>query len=156
MWAKQRREEVLLDVEDVSAGHQTVMRWNAEEQWVWSAQPVHEALVSMETFRAVQARIVEARRGSKPRRGPKTERPYLLRGRLTCGLCRRKLQGSWHHGEPYYRCVYGTEYARSAKLDHLKVVYSASATCSPTSTPGSVASSTRNTSRRRARHHRHR
>lgn len=123
VWAKQRREEVLLDVEDVSAGHQTVMRWNAEEQWVWSAQPVHEALVSMETFRAVQARMVEARRGSKPRRGPKTERPYLLRGRLTCGLCRRKLQGSWHHGEPYYRCAYGTEYARSAKLDHPKVVY---------------------------------
>ncbi len=30
VWAKQRREEVLLDVEDVSAGHQTVMRWNAE------------------------------------------------------------------------------------------------------------------------------
>lgn len=123
VWAKQRRDEVLLDVEDVSAGHQTVMRWNAEERWVWSAQPVHDALVSMETFRAVQARMVEARRGSKPRRGPKTERPYLVRGRLTCGLCRRKLQGSWHHGEPYYRCAYGTEYARSAKLDHPKVVY---------------------------------
>ena len=32
-------------------------------------------------------------------------------------------QGSWHHGEPYYRCVYGTEYSRSAKLDPLKVIY---------------------------------
>lgn len=123
VWAKQRREEVLLDVEDVSAGHQTVMRWNGEEQWVWSAEPVHEALISMETFRAVQARMIEARRGGKPRQGPKTERPYLLRGRLTCGLCGRRLQGSWHHGEPYYRCSYGAEYARSAELDHPKVVY---------------------------------
>lgn len=79
VWARQRREEVLLDVEDVSAGHQTIMRWNGEEQWVWSTEPSHEALVSTETFRAVQARMVDARRGSKPRRGPKSERPYLLR-----------------------------------------------------------------------------
>jgi site-specific DNA recombinase len=123
VWAKQRREEVLLDVEDVSAGHQTVMRWNREEEWVWSAEPSHEALISTETFRDVQARMVEARRGSKPRRGPKTERPYLLRGRLKCGLCGRKLQGAWNHGEAYYRCAYGSEYARSARLDHPKVVY---------------------------------
>lgn len=123
VWARQRREEVLLDVEDVGAGHQTIMRWNGEEQWVWSAEPSHDALVSMETFRAVQARMVEARRGGKPRRGPKTERPYLLRGRLRCGLCGRKLQGSWHHDEAYYRCSFGAEYARSAELDHPKVVY---------------------------------
>jgi DNA invertase Pin-like site-specific DNA recombinase len=123
VWAKQRREEVLLDVEDVSAGHQTVMRWNGEEQWVWSAEPVHEAIVSMETFRAVQGRMMSARRGGKPRQGPKTERPYLFRGRLTCQLCGRKLQGSWHHGEAYYRCAYGSEYARSTQLEHPKVVY---------------------------------
>ena len=123
VWAKQRREEVLLDVEDVSAGHQTVMRWNGEEQWVWSHELVYDAIISMETFHAVQARMVDARRGSKPRRGPKTDRPYLFRGRLTCGLCGQKLQGSWHHGEPYYRCSYGSDYARSTKLDHPKVVY---------------------------------
>ncbi len=123
VWAKQRREEVLLDVEDVSAGHPTVMRWNAEEQWVWSTAPSHEAPISMETFREVQSRMVVARRGNKPRRGPRTERPYLLRGRLRCGLCGRKLQGSWHHGEAYYRCQYGAEYARSARLPHPKVVY---------------------------------
>lgn len=123
VWAKQRREEVLLDVEDVSAGHQTLMRWNSEEHWVWSDDPSHEALISMEVFRAVQARMVEARRGNKPRRGPKTERTYLLRGRLRCELCGRKLQGNWNHGEAYYRCAYGSEYASSAKLDHPKVVY---------------------------------
>lgn len=123
MWARQRREEELLDVEDVSAGHQTVMRRNGEEQWVWSTEPAHEALISMEIFREVQSRMVVARRGSKPRRGPKTERPYLLRGRLTCGLCGRKLQGSRHHDEAYYRCQYGAEYAKSAQLAHPKVVY---------------------------------
>jgi hypothetical protein len=42
------------------------MRWNGEEQWVWSAEPSHEALVPMESFRAVQARMVETRRGGKP------------------------------------------------------------------------------------------
>jgi hypothetical protein len=123
VWARQRREEVLLDVEDVSAGHQTVMRWNGEEEWVWSAEPSHEGLVSMETFQEVQARIVQRRRGDGPRRGPKTERPYLLRGRLQCELCSRKMQGNWNHGEAYYRCTYGSEYARSAQLEHPKVVY---------------------------------
>ena len=28
VWNKQRRDEVLLDVEDVAAGHETKMRWN--------------------------------------------------------------------------------------------------------------------------------
>lgn len=36
---------------------------------------------------------------------------------------RRKLQGNWNHGEAYYRCTYAEQYARSAKLDHPKVVY---------------------------------
>ncbi|MEJ7844461.1 MAG: hypothetical protein WKF93_02365 [Acidimicrobiales bacterium] len=33
------------------------------------------------------------------------------------------MQGNWNHGEAYYRCTYGSEYARSAQLDHLKVAY---------------------------------
>ncbi len=123
VWAKQRREEILLDVEDVSAGHQTVMRWNGEEQWVWSAEPSHEALVPMESFRAVQARMVETRRGGKARRGPKTNRPYLLRGRLKCGLCGRKLQGSAGTTVSPTTGAPTAPSSRSARLDHPKVVY---------------------------------
>ena len=51
VWGKQRRDEVLLDVDDVAAGHETVMRWNEEREWTWSIEPVHEPLVSRSTSR---------------------------------------------------------------------------------------------------------
>ena len=40
----QRREEVLLDVEDVALGHESKMRWNHPSEWVWSEQQIHTAL----------------------------------------------------------------------------------------------------------------
>ena len=51
VWGKQRRDEVLLDVDDVAAGHETVMRWNEEREWTWSIEPVHEPLVSRSRLR---------------------------------------------------------------------------------------------------------
>ncbi len=93
------------------------MRWNGEER---------VGLVDRAGARGARSRWRPSARCShgwsslaaaaSRARGPKTERPYLLRGRLTCGLCGRKLQGSWHHGEAYYRCQYGAEYAKSAQL----------------------------------------
>src|SRR6266545_5121928 len=50
-------------------------------------------------------------------------RPYALRGRLWCGLCRRRLQGQWVREEAYYRCRYPTEYAQSAGFEHPINVY---------------------------------
>src|SRR4051812_17043155 len=45
VWNRQRREEVLVDVQDVALGHETVMRWNHEAEWVWSTELVHEAII---------------------------------------------------------------------------------------------------------------
>jgi len=89
---------------------------------VQAARP-QDAPASPDAAGSAQADPGRRRRPAGGGRGTKTERPYLLRGRLTCGLCGRRLQGSWHHGEAYYRCQYGAEYARSAALDHPKVVY---------------------------------
>lgn len=121
VWAKQRREEVLLDVEDVGAGHQTIMRWNSEEQWVWSTEPSHEALVSTATFDTVHARMASRSGGRGPRTAPKANRHYLLRDRLRCALCGRNLQGGIADGRTWYRCKFGAEYAAAA-LDHSKSV----------------------------------
>src|SRR5688500_6565053 len=41
VWNKQRKDEVLIDVDDVALGHETRMRWNAKHQWIFSAQPSH-------------------------------------------------------------------------------------------------------------------
>jgi site-specific DNA recombinase len=122
VWNKQRRDEVLLDVDDVAAGHISRMRWNPRDQWVYSAAPTHPPLLSRETFDQVQVRIA-ARSRTSPRTAASSPRPYALRGRLTCGLCRRRLQGQWVHGQAYYRCRYPSEYAHSAGFDHPVNVY---------------------------------
>lgn len=122
VWAKQRREEVLLDVDDVGAGHQTVMRWNGEELWVWSAEPAHAAIVSKEIFDAAQVRMTTRTGGKGPRAAPRQNRTYPLRHRIRCGLCDRYMQGGVSGGRTYYRCKFATEYAVATKLDHPRTV----------------------------------
>ncbi|MER6047753.1 recombinase family protein [Streptomyces sp. NPDC001793] len=56
VWNKQRKDEVLLDIDDVPLGHRTKLTWNSPEQWIWSAQPVHEPLISKDTFNRARAR----------------------------------------------------------------------------------------------------
>jgi hypothetical protein len=41
VWNKQRRDEVLLDIDDVAAGHVSKIRWNPRDQWISSAEPTH-------------------------------------------------------------------------------------------------------------------
>jgi hypothetical protein len=121
VWGRQRRDEVLLDVDDVAAGHASRRRWNPPTQWIWSVEPAHQALVSRQTFDAVQARLIDRASGT-PRRARSDTRSYLLRGRLHCGLCQRRLQGQWVHGQAYYRCRYPAEYAAAAGFDHPRSV----------------------------------
>jgi hypothetical protein len=37
-------------------------------------------------------------------------------GLLRCGICGRKMQGSWNNGKPQYRCVFLSEYAAKNKV----------------------------------------
>ena len=122
VWAKQRRDEVLLDVEDVSGGHETVMRWNPEESWVWSAEPAHEALVTREMFDATQARMAKRAGGKGGRAAPRTNRSYSLRHRVRCGVCGRYMQGAVSGTHTYYRCKFAAEYANAAVLGHPRSV----------------------------------
>jgi site-specific DNA recombinase len=121
VWNKQRRDEVLLDVDDVAAGHNSRMRWNPRDQWVYSAEPTHPALVSRETFDQVQARIA-ARSRTSPRAAAISRRPYVLRGRLSCGLCRRPTGPVGPRGGPL-PLPQPSEYAQSAGFAHPVNVY---------------------------------
>ena len=56
VWGRQRRDEVLVDVEDVAAGSKTVLRWNDEDAWVRSPGVAHEPLISEELFEAARKR----------------------------------------------------------------------------------------------------
>ena len=120
VWNKQRRDEVLLDVEDVALGHESKMRWNDREDWVWSDRQMHPAIVSTETFGAVR----DIFDGNKRRavRKERTRHPYLLSGLMRCAECGRRMQATWNHGVAYYRCKYPAEYA-IAEDQHAKTIY---------------------------------
>ncbi|EFC79203.1 recombinase family protein [Parafrankia sp. EUN1f] len=124
IWGKQRKEDVLLDVDDVALGYETKFRWNSTETWVWSTEQAHPAIIDIETF--TQAQTLRAARRIVPpsERGQRRDtRRYLFRGMLHCGLCTRKMQGNWINGKAHYRCRYPQEYALVNHVHHPSNVY---------------------------------
>lgn len=128
VWNKQRKDEVLIDVDDVALGHQTKMRWNATSEWIWSAEPMHEAIVSREQFEAAQAMFGTPKR--RPPRQPAPGRQYLLSGLVHCDVCGRRMQGQWNHGKAYYRCKFPADYPQ-ADGGHPRSVYVKEAAITP-------------------------
>lgn len=123
VWNKQRRDEVLLDVEDVAAGHETKMRWNDRSEWIWSDKIVHEPIISPETFtRAQEVAAAGVHRPLDSKKRP-TSRKYALSGLLMCGLCGKKMQAHVHGGNNYYRCRFSDEYAVTDESHHPKTLY---------------------------------
>jgi len=118
VWNRQRRDEVLLDVEDVAAGHETKLRWNGKEAWIWSAELMHEALVTSEDFAAAQDQMAAGAHRPTPSKGRSTARHYALSGLVHCGSCGRRMQGTWAHDIARYRCKFPSEYALANKVDH--------------------------------------
>jgi hypothetical protein len=104
VWNRQRKQEVLLDVDDIALGHETKMRWNDQQAWLRSTAPSHPAIITVETFQLAQDQLAATGRGNKPRMPRATPRAYQLRGLLFCGLCQRRMQGNFNHGLPHYRC----------------------------------------------------
>lgn len=123
VWNRQRRDEVLLDVDDVALGHETKLRWNDRADWVWSAETTHDALVSVEDFARAQEQMGAGRNRPAIRKARGTPRPYPLRGLLVCGLCGRRMSGQHNHGRAHYRCRYPAEYALANDVDHPRTVY---------------------------------
>ncbi|WP_433241558.1 recombinase family protein [Actinomadura nitritigenes] len=83
-------------------------RNNPPEAWVWSSEPTHPGLVSIEVFTEAQrgARAKARTPGrlggqSKPK---KPRRVFVLRSYMTCGLCGRRMFGKQDSGNTYYVC----------------------------------------------------
>ncbi|GAA0397514.1 putative recombinase [Acrocarpospora corrugata] len=123
VWNRQRKDEVLIDIDDVGLGHTTKLRWNSSEKWVWSDDIVHPPIVSAEDFNAVQE-LLTGRGGQQTGRRLKTaSHPYILRGLIFCGACDRRMQGNWSNEAPYYRCRFPEEYALANRIMHPRNVY---------------------------------
>ncbi|KOV68377.1 zinc ribbon domain-containing protein, partial [Streptomyces sp. MMG1121] len=126
VWNKQRKEERLIDVDDVTLGHRTTMTRNPSNEWIWSNEPAHDPLITKELFETAQhARRQRARpyqQHERPNRRS-TRRAYVLRGRVKCALCGRKMQPSPIRDRIYYRCEYKQqEAALYPGLDHPRTV----------------------------------
>lgn len=122
VWNRQRKSEELIDVNDVALGHTTKMRWNDQGKWIVS-DIVHEPLVTDEDFDHVQKLLEVKGRRAVVRRARTTGRVYPLRSRLHCGLCGRRMQGSWNNQQPYYRCTFANEYATANHVQHPRSLY---------------------------------
>jgi len=123
VWARQRKDEDLLDPDDVALGHHTRMRWNPKADWIWSAEITHEPLVDADTFAEVQQVMASHVRVARPKTVMPTERAYLLRGLLFCGVCGRRMGGNYNHGKAHYRCTFREQYAQKKGLEHPRTVY---------------------------------
>jgi hypothetical protein len=105
------KHETLLDPDDISAGHVTRFRRSESDRIVRSRKPAHLPIVSVEDF--VEAQLLRRSRAAgglasrrKLERGPKaTKRPYPLRGRVRCGYCQRRMEGTPRKARIYYRCT---------------------------------------------------
>ncbi|MGC1164789.1 MAG: recombinase family protein [Solirubrobacterales bacterium] len=102
------------------------------DKWVWSATPTHEAIVPRDLFDAVEERAKRndnSTRSPKPkhypqRRAGRPGRLYVLRGRMRCGLCGRRMEGSHQKGSNWYRCQYVSRRGEAAAdvADHPRVL----------------------------------
>ncbi|OXM50633.1 recombinase family protein [Amycolatopsis thailandensis] len=124
------RQEMLLNPDDVAAGNVTRFRRAAPDRVVRSRKPAHPKIVSVEDFTEVQllrrsraAGGLAARR--KLERGPRaTKWVYAFRGRVRCGHCLRKMEGTPRESRIYYRCAARTLVPGSPALaEHPKNVY---------------------------------
>ena len=123
VWSRQRRDEVLLDVDDVAAGHQAKLRWNDPSEWVWSTEQTHEPLVTSEDFATVQERMSAGVHRPTPMKGHATGRRYALSGLVHCAICGRRMQGTFAHATARYRCRYPSEYALANTIEHPLAVF---------------------------------
>jgi site-specific DNA recombinase len=112
---------------DKRKGHPQI---RPRDQWVWSATPTQEPIVSRELFDMVEERArrnTRAMKAGMPReqraRKTLTGRLYPLRGRVRCGMCGYHMEGSHQKGSNWYRCqyVYRRGAAAAAAADHPKV-----------------------------------
>ena len=121
-WTK---HDVLLDPDDVAAGHAVRFRRADPGDVVRSERPAHPGIVSVADFTQVQLlRRAKARGGSMIERGARrTVHRYRFQGLIRCALCGRKMQGSVNGARIYYRCLARTLPTRARPADHPATVY---------------------------------
>jgi len=79
---------------------------NPPEKWIWSPEPTHEPLVTLEMWKEVQE-IATGRQGSRmagANRHPATRRTYVLRHYVHHTSCDKRMFGKTRRELAYYTC----------------------------------------------------
>jgi hypothetical protein len=104
------------------------------EQWIWSPEPTHPAIVTRQmwdTAQAIGAEHASARdEPATAAAHPATRRTYVLRSRCRCRDCKRRMGGTLvrpypgHPGYVYYGCPHNPANPRhqAATPDHPRTV----------------------------------
>lgn len=107
-WTK---HELLLDPDDVAAGHIVRFKRSPAHRIIRSRRPAHPAIISVETF--TQATLLRKQRAEMSNRTRsqrertttiRSNNNYLFRGRIHCDICGRKMQAEILRDTVYYRC----------------------------------------------------
>ena len=118
VWSRQRKDEVLIDVEDVALRPQDENAANGTDKWVWSRDIVQPPIIDREFFDATQVMLAGRATRHAQHKPHRAQHPYALRGCVWCGLCGRRMASHWVNGLPYYRCRFTAEYVRANQIDH--------------------------------------
>ncbi len=93
--------------------------WTPASEWIWTPEPTHEAIVPKEIWDAAQT--MGMRHGNTPDPETATRRPgrrYVLRSRLFCSICNRRLSGKQRTTTArtlvYYQCPHDPGIRRHA------------------------------------------
>jgi hypothetical protein len=98
VWGRERTERILIDPDNPALGNRKQRVHTTPDQWTFSNRPTHPALVSEHDFLSVQ---------TKRATPANAHHEYRLTGLLACGVCGRRMEGAWSHGNPAYRCRHG-------------------------------------------------
>jgi len=96
---------------------------------VWSDQPSHPPIVSVDEFKQLQARFARNARSRRTDATNTTPRPankqhdYLFRGRLACGLCGLRMWGKRRRATSYYNCQPSRQRGAGIPTGHPPLVY---------------------------------
>ncbi|PXY23460.1 hypothetical protein BAY59_27710 [Prauserella coralliicola] len=132
VWNRQRKDERLLDVDNVALGHTTKLVWTNPDAWISSTDPAHQPLIDADTYAQAQTLLGARGKQRTTRDRRRVQRTYVLRGLLHCGLCQRRMQGQYTRHQPYYRCRFPTEYGLANTVTHPRNVYLAERDLLPT------------------------
>ena len=81
-------------------------KFNPPDKWIWSPEPTHEPLVTLEMWQEVQE-VAKSRQGSRmagANHHPATRRTYALRHYVHHVSCNRRMFGKSRKGLAYYSC----------------------------------------------------